>query len=313
VKGFAGSLLRIFSRAAMIWSSHNAPRLGAALAFYTVLSLAPLLFIAVGVTGFFLSQAEVQAGILEQVERTVGAENEAIVRVLESLFTNVFRAYGGSTGLIASLAGFAGLLFGASLVLLELRASLNTIWGFQAEAASRREGVLRFLKNRAISILLVFVLGFSLLALILFNTYLRASAQFLEGHVPVTLLSRLESAVSLGLIFLFFAFVFKVLPSAKVRWREVWLGALVSTLLFALGRYLIGVYLTNSALSSAYGAAGSFVLVLLFVFYSAQILFFGAAICRAQHEWNERARAARARSPKAKRASSVSSSPKGRP
>lgn len=279
-----GSLLRIFSRAAMIWSSQNATRLGAALAFYTVLSLAPLLFIAVGVTGFFLSQAEVQAGILAQVERTVGEENEAIVRVLESLFRNVFQAYGTSTGLIASIGGFLGLIFGASLVLLELRASLNVIWGVQAEVASKREGVRRFLKNRAISILLVFVIGFSLLALIVFNTYLSASAELLEGRVPVELLQRLEAGVSLGLIFLFFVFVFKVLPSAKVRWREVWLGALVSTLLFTLGRYLIGVYLANSALSSAYGAAGSFVLVLLFVFYSAQILFFGAALCRAQRE-----------------------------
>lgn len=268
----------------MIWASHNAPRLGAALAFYTVLSLAPLLFIAVGVTSLFLSRTEVQAGVLEQVARTVGEENEAVLRVLESLFANVFRAYETSTGIIASLAGFAALIFGASLVLLELRAALDIIWGIQGEAASRREGVLMFLKNRAISVLLVFLIGFSLLALIIFNTYLSASAAYLEGRMPVTLLQRLETVVGFLLIVLFFAVVFKVLPSAKVRWREVWLGALVSAVLFAVGRYLIGVYLTNSALSSAYGAAGSLVLMLLFVFYSAQILFFGAALCRAQRE-----------------------------
>ncbi|ADI13967.1 YihY/virulence factor BrkB family protein [Truepera radiovictrix] len=278
-------VLRIFSRAAMVWSSHNAPRLGAALAFYTVLSLAPLLFVAVGMTSVFLSQAEVQAGIIAQVSRAVGEENAAIIAVLELLFRNIFDAYARpTTGVLASLGGFAGVLFGASLVLLELRASLNTIWGIQAEVASKREGVLRFLKNRVISVLMVFGLGFSLLVLVVLNTYLSASAALLQGRVPVVMLQRLETTLSLGLIFAFFLFVFKVLPSAKVQWREVWLGALVSTLLFAFGRYLIGAYLANSALSSAYGAAGSFVLVLLFVFYSAQILFFGAALCRAQRE-----------------------------
>lgn len=278
------SIFKIFSRAVVIWSSHNAPRLGAALAFYTVLSLAPLLFIAVGVISLFLSRAEVQAGIILQVQLAVGEENEAIVRVLESLFVSVFQAYEASTGVIASLGGFAALLFGASLVLLELRAALDIMWGIEPEVASRREGLLLFLKNRAIAFLLVFVTGASLLAVILFTTYLNASARFLEQRLPVLLLQRLEVVVGFATIALFFAVTFKVLPSVKVRWREVWLGAAVSTLLFALGRYLIGAYLTNSALSSAYGAAGSFVLVLLFVFYSAQILFFGAALCRAQRE-----------------------------
>ena len=276
-------LLRIFAKAGVLWQTHNAPRLGAALAFYTVFSLAPLLIVAVGVTSLFLSRAEVQEGILEQVALALGPESDQIVRVLQSLFANAFRAYQTSTGIITSAIGFVVLLFGASLVFVELRAAANILWGVEP-ASSRRETVLMFLWNRLLSILLIIGIGILLVGTVTISTYLSAGGQYLREHaVPVTLLQFIEAAFGFILLTLVLALLFKYLPSTRtrVRWREVWLGSVVSALLFSLGRWLMGAYIAESALSSAYGAAGSLVVFLLWVFYSAQIFFFGVALCRA--------------------------------
>jgi membrane protein len=274
-------LLKIFTKAGILWQTHSAPRLGAALAFYTVLSLAPLLIVAVGVTSVFLSRAEVQQGIIEQVEMALGPESDQIVRVLQSLFANAFRAYQTSTGIITSAIGFVVLLFGASLVFVELRAAANILWGVKP-AASRRETILTFLWNRVLSIGLIVGIGILLVGTLTLSTYLSAGWQYLREHaVSVVLLQLLETTFGFVLLLLVLALLFKYLPSAKVRWREVWLGAVVTALLFLLGRWLMGAYIAESALSSAYGAAGSLVVFLLWMFYSAQIFFFGVSLCRA--------------------------------
>ena len=231
--------------------------------------------------GLFLSRAEVQQGVLEQVALALGPESDQIVGVLRGLFTNAFNAYQPRTGILTSVIGSAALLFGASLVLVELRAAMNIIWGVEA-ANSRRESVLTFLKNRAISVLLVLVIGLVLLATLTLNTYLRAGGDFLRDHrVSLTLLGWLEAAVGFILLTLFLALLFKFLPAVRVRWRDVWFASSVTALLFLLGRWLLGAYLAESAVSSAYGAAGSLVVFLLWVYYTAQIFFFGAALCRA--------------------------------
>ncbi len=274
-------VFRIFGKAALLWGTRNAPRLGAALAFYTVLSLAPLLIVAVGVMSLFLSRAEVQQGVLEQVALALGPESDQIVGVLRGLFANAFNAYKPSTGIITSVIGSAVLLFGASLVLVELRAAMNIIWGVEA-ANSRRESVLTFVKNRAISVLLVLVIGLALLATLTLNTYLRAGGDFLRDHrVSLALLGWLEAAGSFVFLTLFLALLYKFLPATRVRWRDVWFASTFAALLFSLGRWLLGAYLAESALGSAYGAAGSLVVFLLWVYYSAQLFFFGAALCRA--------------------------------
>ena len=274
-------VFKIFAKAALLWGTRSAPRLGAAVAFYTVLSLAPILIVAVGVMGLFLSRAEVQQGVLDQVALALGPESEQIVGVLRGLFTNAFNAYRRSTGIITSIIGSAALLFGASLVLVELRAAMNIIWGVEA-ANSRRESVLTFLKNRAISVLLVLVIGLVFLATLTLNTYLRAGGEFLRDHrVSVALLGWLEAAVGFVLLTLFLALLYKFLPATRVRWRDVWFASGVTAVLFLLGRWLLGAYLAESAVSSAYGAAGSLVVFLLWVYYTAQIFFFGAALCRA--------------------------------
>lgn len=278
-------IFKIFSKAVVLWQSHNAPRLGASLAFYTLLSLAPLLIVAVGVVGLFLSQAEVQGRVLEQVALALGpgAGSAEIIRVLRGLFINAFGAYQRSTGIITSAIGAVALLFGASLVLFELRAAMNLIWGIEAvTAASRRETVLTFLWNRTISVLLVIGTGILLLGSLTLSTYFSAGGDYLRNHwVPVGLLGLLEAASGFIVMTLFLALTYKYLPATRVRWRDVWLGSVVTALLFLLGRWLLGAYLAESALSSAYGAAGSLVVFLLWVFYSAQMFFFGAALCRA--------------------------------
>ncbi len=276
-------LIKIFTKAGILWQTHSAPRLGAALAFYTVLSLAPLLIVAVGVTSVFLSRAEVQEGVLEQVTLALGPESDQIVGVLRSLFANAFRAYQTSTGIITSIIGFGVLLFGASLVFVELRAAANILWGVEP-ASSRRETILTFLWNRVISILLIVGIGILLVGTLTLSTYLSAGGQYLREHsVSVALLQWLEAGFGFVLLTLVLALLFKYLPAvrARVRWREVWLGAVVSAILFLLGRWLMGAYIAESALGSAYGAAGSLVVFLLWMFYSAQIFFFGVALCRA--------------------------------
>ena len=274
-------LVRVFARAALVWQSHNAPRLGAALAFYTVLSLAPLLIVAVGVTSLFLSRAEVQEGILAQVSLAIGPEGDEVVGVLRGLFVNAFSAYETSTGIITSAIGFLVLLFGASLVLVELRAAANVLYD-APPPSSRREGALTFVKNRAISVGLVLGIGVLIVGTLTASTYLGASEAYLRGrNLPVAVLGGLEAFFGFVLLTLFLALLYKYVPAVRVRWRDVWLAAAFTALLFSLGRLLLGAYITESALSSAYGAAGSLVVFLLWVYYSAQMFFFGVALCRA--------------------------------
>ncbi len=281
-------LLRIFTKAGVLWQTHSAPRLGAALAFYTVLSLAPLLIVAVGVTSVFLSRAEVQQGIIEQVQLALGPESDQIVRVLQSLFANAFRAYQTSTGIITSAIGLGVLLFGASLVFVELRAAANILWGI-GPASSRRETILTFVWNRVISILLILGIGIFLVGTLTLSTYLSAGGQYLRDHnAPIMLLKLLETGLGFILLTLVLALLFKYLPATRVRWRDVWLGSIVTALLFLLGRWLMGAYIAESALSSAYGAAGSLVVFLLWMFYSAQIFFFGVSVCRAVRDTSQR-------------------------
>lgn len=274
-------VFKVFGKALVLWQTHNVPRLGAALAFYTVLSLAPLLIVAVGVMSLFLSRAEVQQGILEQVRLALGSEGDRIVGVLSGLFANAFSAYQRSTGVITSAVGVGALLLGASLVLVELRAAMNILWGVEA-ATSKRESFLTFVQNRVISVLLVLGIGILLLATLTLSTYLSAGGAYLRDHrVPVALLGFLEAAAGFLLLTLFLALLYKYLPATRVRWRDVWLGSVVTAVLFLLGRWLLGAYIAESALSSAYGAAGSLVVFLLWVYLQAQMFFFGAAICRA--------------------------------
>lgn len=276
---------KLFSQAVQVWQAHNAPRLGAAVAFYTVLSLAPLLIVAVSVAGVFFSQMDVQERIIEQVQLLVGQDNVEVASLLRLLFKNAFDAYSASDAILPSLIGLGALLFGASVVFNELRAAMNTIWEVKGPDAFR-EGIVHVIKNRLVALAMVAGIGFLLLVSLVLSTGVTAFSSFLSEQLAIAapLVNAFDVAVSITLVSLLFSLLYKYLPAAKVSWWDTWLGAIVTAVLFSAGKWLISMYLSRSVVASAYGAAGSLVIFLLWVYFSAQIFFFGAAFCRIYAE-----------------------------
>ena len=277
--------LKLFSQAGQVWQTHNAPRLGAALAFYTVLSLAPLLIVAVSVAGVFFSQMDVQDRIIDQVQLLVGEDNMQVETLLRQLFRNAFDAYSASDAILPSLIGLAALLFGASIVFNELRQALNTIWEVKGPDAFR-EGVVNLIRNRLVALAMVAGIGFLLLVSLVLSTGATAFSSFLSQQLAIAapFVNAFDILVSIAIVSLLFSLLYKYLPSAKVSWWDTWLGAAVTAVLFSVGKWLISMYLSRSVVASAYGAAGSLVIFLLWVYFSAQIFFFGAAFCRVYAE-----------------------------
>ena len=273
---------RLLSQTVQTWQAHNAPRLGASLAFYALLSLAPLLIIAVGVSSLFFRQQDVQVRVVAEVGKLIGDEGADVARLL---FTNAFNAYQLSDAILPSLIGLTALLFGASIVLNELREALNTIWDVKAPDEFRA-GLMNFLKNRFISLTLAVGIGFLLLMALILGVALPAFSQFLSRQIFVTatLVDLFDITIRLVLVTFFCSLLYKYLPATRIKWKDTWIAAAITAILFSVGRWMIGLYLEHSALGSAYGAAGSLVIFLLWIYYSAQIFFFGAAFCRAYAE-----------------------------
>jgi membrane protein len=251
------------------YSADNAQTLGAALAFYTTFSLAPLLILLTAALGFVLGQKTVQAEILRRVEELIGAKGALVVsQVVQS-------AYGKGSGLIATVAGIILILVGATSAFVMLRQALNIMWGVKLEAEGGVRGVVR---ARLLSFVMVLIIGLILVLSLIASAALAALGGFLGKlvAVPFFLFQLADYVLSFALLTLLFALVFKVLPDVDIVWTDVWIGAVITALLFILGKFLLGLYLGRSTISSAYGAAGSLVVILLWVYYSAQILFLGA-------------------------------------
>ena len=267
---------RLLMAAAAAWLADNVPRLGAALAFYSVVSLAPLLIVAVGVASLWVSQDAVRAEVMLQVQQLMGPVGGEVVTVL---FDNAFDAYGQQSGVAATLVGTLILLFAASIVLHELKLMLDLIWDV---APSKRGRVFQTLWTRLFSLAMLLAIGFLLLGSLLLSAVLGAFSRFLSARlvVPLPLVAAFDTVLTLILITLLFAVLYKGLPNTKVYWKDVWFGAFVAALLFTGGKWLIGFYLGNTAIGSAYGAASSFVIFLLWVHYTAQTFFFGAEISK---------------------------------
>ena len=251
------------------WNEDDAPHLGAALAFYTILSLAPLLIIMITIAGWVLGQNNVSGQLMAQIQGLVGTEGaKAIEEMLKS-------ASNSRKGVIANALGLATLLFGASSVLGELRLALNRIW-----KVSRREkeGVPEILKKQSRLFGLVLGCGFLLLASLVVSAALAAMGKFMQPAMPLPafVVEAMTFLVSLAVITGIFAAIFRYIPEVKVAWSDVWLGAVVTSLLFTVGKFLIALYLGKAAVGSTFGAAGSLVVVLVWVYYSSQIVFFGA-------------------------------------
>lgn len=251
------------------WNTDNATRLGAALAYYTVLSVAPLLIVAITIAGFLLGEEAARGQIYEQIYGLVGSQGA------EAIQTLIQGASRETTGLIASLLGFLALLWGASSVTGELRSSLNLIWNVPTKGD---EGIRGIIKEKSYAMVAVLGCGFLLLVSLIVSAALAAAEKFISQMLPLppALLEGMNSIVSLAIITGIFALLFKLLPDIEVRWSDVLLGSLVTAILFTAGKFLIGMYLGKASFGSTYGAAGSLVIVLVWVYYSAQIFFLGA-------------------------------------
>ena len=259
----------LITQTASEWSEDKASMLAAALAYYTIFALAPLLVIVISVASLVFSGDQAQQTLLTQVEQTVGPQAAGIVQ------TMINNQGGQSSGIIATIIGFATLAVGATGVFAQLQSALNQIWEVELKPDT---GIVHTLKIRALALGIVLVIGFLLLVSLVLSSLLAAFGGFLSGALPggEVLWRILNFALSLGVITLLFAMIFKYLPDVKVAWGDVWVGAFVTALLFGLGRFLISFYISNSSTASTYGAAGSLIVLLLWIYYSAQILLFGA-------------------------------------
>jgi len=255
------------------WKEDRASRLSAALAYYTIFSLAPMLVIVIAITGLLWEADVVRTQILNQVQGLVGAEGSDFIA---GMITNTGTP---ARDLFATIIGIITLLFGALGVFNELHNSLNIIWEVEEE---KTKGFFQTIKkiiiDRLLSFTMILGIGFLLLVSLVISTGISAVQETIGNIFPFSelILQIINLVVSIGVITVLFALMFKFLPDAEIAWRDVWLGAFVTALLFSIGKTAIGIYLGNSAVASSFGAAGSLVLLLLWIYYSAQILFFGA-------------------------------------
>jgi membrane protein len=266
-----GASTALLKEACSAWLADNAPTLGAALAFYALFSLAPLLIIAVAVAGLAFGQKAAEGEILSQFHAVMG---ETGATAIETIIQSVNRPV---LGALASTIGFGAVLVGASGVFIELQNDLNTVWRVKRRAGSIWVGAIR---QRLFSFGLVLGTGFLLLVSLVISAALAALGKFVGTllPMPVFLLESVNFLFSLAVIALLLAIIFKFIPDTKVAWSDVWIGAVVASLLFTTGKMLIGLYLGRSALASAYGAAASLVVFLVWIYYSAQILLLGAEV-----------------------------------
>ncbi len=249
------------------WNDDEASLLAAALSYYTAVSIAPLLVLVVIVAGLFLGQQTAQNQLLAQLRTTIGVQG---AQFLEMALKNANQPTFAS---VAGVISFATLLWGSTNVFAQLQNSLNKIWNVERKPGA---GIWATIRSRLLSFLMVLGIAFLLLASLFLSTLLTAFLQWGQGILPGAgwVWQIVNFLVSLAVITLLFAAVYKVLPDAEIAWRDVWLGAAVTALLFTVGNFLLGFYLANAG--STYGAVGSVMIFLLWVFYSAQILFMGA-------------------------------------
>ncbi len=259
----------LFKQAFTEFGDDKAQRLGAALAYYTIFSLAPLLLIAIAIAGMVFGREAAQGQIFGQLRGVFGPQAAAGVQEI------VKSAAKPKSGTIATVVGIVTLLFGAAGVFGQLKDALNTIWNVEPKKTS---GIMTMLKDRFLSFAMVLGTGFLLLVSLVIDSGVAAAGHFVGSRLPggEALWQGVQLVVSLGVVTLLFALIFRFLPDVHPAWRDVWFGAAFTAVLFVVGKFALGLYLGKSAVGSSYGAAGSLVVLLLWVYYSAQILFFGA-------------------------------------
>ncbi len=262
----------LFTQVFEQWSAHNAPRLGASLAFYSLLSLAPLLLVVVSIVGLVFGHSAAQQETIQQIKSLVGpAAGNAVGAFLQG-------SHNTNHGIVATSLGLLTLLFSASGVVIELRDALNTIWDVKTKGASGFGMVTAYLKQRLFSFAIVVAIGFLLVVSLAITTWIEALASFSASILPgeATVLVLVNAVVSFVIVAFLFSAIYKVMPDVNIEWRDVFLGGAVTSLLFTIGKFVLGLYLGRASFASTYGAAASIVVLIVWVYYSGQIFFFGA-------------------------------------
>jgi membrane protein len=270
---------RVTLRAFQDWWNDNCLRLAASLAYYTALSLAPLILLIVGVVGLVLDRQQVGSQLSAQIEGLIGPAGRDLV-------TSILAATNPQGGTLATVIGLITLLIGATAVFGELQATLNLVWEVRpAPTNGVWAGIWAMLRERLFSLALVLALAFLLLVSLVISAALAGATALFKGPEQALLSRLLELGVSLVVLTFVFALLYKYVPDAEIGWRDVWLGGLITAVLFTLGKTAIGFYLGQASVGSAYGAAGSLIALLVWVYYSALIMFFGAEFT---HAWTIR-------------------------
>jgi membrane protein len=251
--------------------SHKAARLGAALAYYSIFSLGPLMLVVVSVAGLVFGQEAAQGQITGQLAGLLGEQG---AKGIESMLAGAGKP---SEGAFATILGVVTLLFAALGVVVQLKDALNTVWDVEAPSTS---GVWGFVRTYAISLAAVLSLGFLLLVSLLVTVALSALSGILAPYLPEAVFHVVSFLISFAVIASLFAMMFKWLPDAHIQWRDVIPGAILTAVLFEIGKFLIGLYIGKQGLESTYGAAASILVVLIWIYYSAQLVLFGAEFTR---------------------------------
>lgn len=273
-------IVRLLSVSARQWNEDNAPRLGAALAFYTLLSIAPLLIVVVGIAALALGPRAAGGQLVWEMQELTG---RAGAKAIEAVVAGAFHP---GAGVIAACLSILAVLFGASSLVVELRDDLNLIWRVPVPAVSGFTAIRHLIKERFYSFAAVLGIGFLLLFSVVLSAWIAALGRFRSARLPFpeVILHLTSFAGSFVVITFLFAVIYKTLPDVKLKWSDVAVGASATSLIFSFGKQLIGVYLGKASFSSTYGAAGSIVILLVWVYYSAQLFFFGAEFTKAYAE-----------------------------
>jgi membrane protein len=269
------SLIDPLRQTTISWLDHEGPRLAASLSFYSLLSLAPLVILTIAIVSLAFGPSEAQKVLIHEVQDLMGSDGMRTVQMVIA-HGNEPRAGG-----VASIIGVAILLLGASSVFGELQSALNKIWDVKSP---RNTGVWSLVESRLVSFALVLGVGFLLLVSLILSAALAAFGRLLSEHLslPTGLLVATNAVVSFAGIFVLIALILRYVPDVRLRWRDVWQGALATAVLFSIGKALLALYLGKTAVASAYGAAGSLIVVILWVYYSAMIFYFGAEFTRVR-------------------------------
>ena len=268
----------LFGESLDSWSKHKAPRLGASLAFYTLLSLTPLLLVVVAIVGLVFGHATAQREVIRQVQMLVGTQGARATEALLQASRNT------THGIIATIVGMVTLIFGASGVMIELRDALNTIWEVPTPKLTGIKSRIRgYLKERLFSFAIVLSVGFLLVVSLAISAWISALGAVSASLLPSieALLQFVNAFVSFAVITGLFGAIYKIMPDVRIEWRDVMLGGVVTSVLFTVGKSLLGLYLGKASIASSYGAFASILVLVIWVYYSGQIFFLGAEFTRA--------------------------------